>query len=89
MFQRMYLRRRFDHDGRSLELRAALSSPNWHLGVFEHGAPVSAEITRLSQRDVELARRRQGVDLIEDTLQLLQRQIEGGELRLRPAFLRG
>jgi|WetSurMetagenome_2_1015567.scaffolds.fasta_scaffold1218317_1 hypothetical protein len=87
MAQAMYMRRRFAHDGRTLEVRAALFSRIWHLGVFEDGAPITGEVFRLSEHDVDAARRRQGVDLIEETMQEVQQSVERGRLRLPPAYM--
>ncbi|HZT21200.1 MAG TPA: hypothetical protein VFA23_17435 [Dongiaceae bacterium] len=86
MAQAMYMRRRFAHDGRSLEVRAAYYARMWHLGVFENGAPLTGEVARLTDHDVEFARRKQGVDLIEDSMQELQQSVERGRLRLPPGF---
>ena len=85
MAQASYMRRRFARDGRSLEVRAAFYAHLWHLGVFEDGTPVTGDISRFSEQEVAAARRKQGVDLVEETMQEVQQAVERGRLRLPPS----
>jgi hypothetical protein len=82
MGQAMYLRRRFAHEGRLFEVRAALYSRVWHLAVFENGALVTDQLSRLSEHEVDFARRKQGVDLLHDSMVEVQKAVESGRLRL-------
>ena len=79
---RLLKKRSFNHEGRSLEVRAAHSIHVWRLGIFEDGEPVSGEITRLSEMDVAIAREELGIDLIEQKMLQLQQEVEKGKLRL-------
>jgi hypothetical protein len=82
MGQAMYLRRRFAHEGRLLEVRATLYSRVWHMAVFENGVLVTDQLSRVSEHDVDFARRKQGVDLLHDSLVEVQKDVESGRLRL-------
>ena len=82
MGQAMYLRRRFAHAGRLLEVRAALYSRIWHLAVFENGALVTDQLSRVSEQEVDFARRKQGVDLLHDSMVEVQKDVESGRLPL-------
>ena len=77
-------RRRFSHDGRWLEVRAAQYSGGWHLGVFESSTPITGELASFSDRDIEFARKKQGIDLIQSAMIRVQRDVERGQVSLPP-----
>ena len=79
------VRRRFSHDGRWLEVRAAQYSGSWHLGVFESSLPITGELASVSDKDIEFARKKQGIDLIQAAMVQVQRDVERGQVSLRPA----
>ncbi|HXQ40900.1 MAG TPA: hypothetical protein VN821_06520 [Candidatus Udaeobacter sp.] len=81
----LLMRRRFSHDGRWLEVRAAQYSGSWHLGIFESSQPITRELASLSDRDVEFARKKQGVDLIQSAMVRVQHDVESGQVNLPPA----
>jgi hypothetical protein len=78
----LFMNRRFSHEGRSLEVRAELLVHAWHVGIFEDGVPLIGGIARCSRRDIESARRKRGIDLVEQTMMRVQSKVEAGELRL-------
>jgi hypothetical protein len=77
-------RRRFSHDGRWLEVRAAQYSGAWHLGVFESSLPITGELASFSDRDIEFARKKQGIDLVQSAMVRVQHDIERGQVTLPP-----
>jgi hypothetical protein len=81
----LLVRRRFSHDGRWLEVRAAQHSGSWHLGVFESSLPITGELASVSDKDIEFARKKQGIDLIQAAMVQVQRDVERGQVSLRPA----
>lgn len=81
----LLMRRRFSHDGRSLEVRAAQYSGGWHLGIFESSLPITGELASFSDRDIEFARKKQGIDLIQSAMIQVQRNVERGQVSLPPA----
>lgn len=81
----LLVRRRFSHDGRWLEVRAAQYSGSWHLGVFESSLPITGELASVSDKDIEFARKKQGIDLIQAAMVQVQRDVERGQVSLRPA----
>ena len=82
----MYLRRRFAHEGRLLEVRAALYSRVWHLAVFENGALVTDQLSRVrSTRSISPGASR-GVDLLHDSMIDAQKAVESGQLRLQNQY---
>ena len=84
MDSRSFMRRQFSLNGRALELRAIHSVHVWRVAVFENGIPVSGDIGRLSERDIEAAGGRPGKDLLEDMLVEFQHAIEQGKLLVPP-----
>jgi len=52
--------------------------------VFENGIPLSGDIGRLSERDIEAAVGRPGKDLLEEMLVEFQHAIEQGKLLVPP-----
>ena len=81
----LLVRRRFSHDGRWLEVRAAQYSGSWHLGVFESSLPITGELASVSDKDIEFARKKQGIDLIQAAMVQVQRDVERGQISLRTA----
>ena len=81
----LLVRRRFSHDGRWLEVRAPQYSGSWNLGVFESSLPITGELASVSDKDIEFARKKQGIDLIQAAMVQVQRDVERGQVSLRPA----
>ena len=74
-----FMRRQFSVNGRVLELRAIHSVHVWRVAVFENGLPLSGDIGRLSDKEIEAAGGRQD-NLLEEMLIEFQHAIEQGKL---------
>jgi hypothetical protein len=80
----LLMRRSFSHDGRRLEVRAAQYSGGWHVGIFESSTPITGELACVSVRETEFARKKQGIDLIQEAMIKVQREVERGQRVLPP-----